>query len=77
MTHAIKSDHDWAAERDAQALAEAALINNDEPRLSAAKIAADRLATEERERAAALEKVGTETNKAVEKARKQFPNTVF
>lgn len=37
----------------------------------------ERMAKEKREQAAALEKIGTEQNEAVLKARKQFSNTVF
>lgn len=67
----------FQAESDARTLSEAEIINNDEGRMSAAKIAADRLAKEEREQAAALEKVGTEQSEAVANAKRQFPNTKF
>ncbi len=78
MPHSPKTDAEWEAESDARTLSEAEIIGNDQPRMASAKIAADRLAKEERERAAALEKVGTAKNEAVTRLReKQFPNTQF
>ena len=63
----------WEAESDARTLSEAQIIAGDDRRMSAAKIAADRLAEEERERAKALDNVPVFFNDA--KLKKMFPNT--
>lgn len=68
-------DKRWQAESDARTLSEATIIRDDEERLDAAKIAADRLAEEERERAEALEKVNDVKSGAVGKKKNMFPNT--
>ncbi len=65
----------WQAESDARSLSEAKIISDDEKRLAAAKVAAERLAEEERERAEAMEKVSDVQSGAVGKKKNMFPNT--
>ena len=78
MTHfgpTTAEEKRWEAESDAQTLSEAKIISGDENRLSAAKVAADRLAEEAKERAEALEKVKNVQSGAVGKQKNMFPNT--
>lgn len=65
----------WQAEGDARTLSEAKIIAGDEKRMTAAKVAADRLAEEEREKATALEKVANVRSGKVGKEKNMFPNT--
>lgn len=65
----------WQAESDARTLSEAEIISDDENRMAAAKVAADRLAEEERKNAEALEKVSNVKSGRVGKNKGMFPNT--
>ena len=78
MTMAIPEtaeDKKWEAESDARTLSEAKIITDDEKRLDAAKVAAERLAKEERERAEALERIKDVQSGEVGRKKKMFPNT--
>lgn len=52
-----KTEADWKAESDAHTLAEAEVIKADEKRHASAKEAGERLATEARKRAEAMERI--------------------
>ena len=52
-----KSEADWEAECDARTLSEAEVIKKDEGRLKKAQTAAERLAKEAADKAAAMKKV--------------------
>ncbi len=68
-------DKKWEAESDARTLSEAKIITDDEKRLDAAKVAAERLAKEERERAEALERIKDVQSGEVGRKKNMFPNT--
>ncbi len=83
MLHEIPltaQDKKWQAESDARTLSEAKIINDDEPRMQSAKVAAEEMAAEERERAEALEDVAGDLDRKVSglgrrKLNGMFPNT--
>ena len=78
MEHSIPMTADekrWQAEYDARTLSEAKIISDDEKRLAAAKVAADRLAEEERIKAEALEKVSNVRSGKVGKEKNMYRNT--
>ncbi len=58
MYQLTAEDKKWEAESDARTLSEAQIIAGDEPRMTAAKKAAEELAEKDRKNAAALDNVG-------------------
>jgi hypothetical protein len=52
-----KQEKEWRAQDDARTLATAEVVKNDPPRLSAAKVAAKRMAEEEKDSAKAMTRV--------------------
>lgn len=52
-----KQEKEWQAQDDARTLATAEVVKNDPPRLSAAKVAAKRMAEEEKDQAKAMTRV--------------------
>lgn len=69
MPRMTAEDKRWQAESDARSMAETKVIQQDKPRLNAAKKAASRMATEKQKEASAMKRVArtTSTKQSVKK----------